>query len=449
MKHNSWIHTLFLVLLMGTFSSSFAWDLHTLIAYPTFSAVSGIADADSVEVRSLETFLLAVESELEATLEGEEQWSRTHLEWYGPLPEALFFQATGDTSDIRQRFLKAIRINPDSRLIPYSQLLPGQESGARTVLSPEDITPLRENRGLENVTFVSLNLGETIDPLSILVTATDEPDMGLDVGLYEDNGTEAGNTYGFGTQPFGNPNLEYSSQAPFHMGLYHESKLIQKLAPIVKQCYPEHRIHLYKTLSKLAFSMGEDYWGWRFMGWGLHYLADLTQPYHASALPALGSLKIVTFNVLDIVGISGPKENAIQLMSNRHTAIEAFERQLLENAYLNSEVTNRQFLSLAAELPLPVYHDGIPREVITRAAYDRAKALDRNIGVNFPASLVSDAYFELGSSDEQYELLEIVRVAAGEQKITAMETQLLEYLQDFVMYGRSYTESILSKTSKE
>lgn len=41
------------------------------------------------------------------------------------------------------------------------------------------------------------------------------------------------------------------------------------------------RVEIYFQLSRLAFALGEDYWGWRFLAGGLHYLQDLHQPYHA------------------------------------------------------------------------------------------------------------------------------------------------------------------------
>ena len=53
----------------------------------------------------------------------------------------------------------------------------------------------------------------------------------MDIGLFADNGTDFGQGYGFGIQPFGNPNLEYSSQAPFHMGFYHLDWLTRTAQP--------------------------------------------------------------------------------------------------------------------------------------------------------------------------------------------------------------------------
>ena len=53
---------------------------------------------------------------------------------------------------------------------------------------------------------------------------------GMDVNLWEDSPSAWGPLYGFGKLPFGNPSLSFATQAPFHMGYYHESPLIYAAA---------------------------------------------------------------------------------------------------------------------------------------------------------------------------------------------------------------------------
>ncbi len=422
-----------------------AWELHTLIAQPVFSSMEEIVGAEDVVVTSLEEFLILAELHLEETLLKEEAWVINNLEFYAPLPDSLSFQASNDEETVRRRFTHAIRINPESKLIPYLQLLPGGETGSRQILAPEQVTPLKGNEGFYNVVFVGLTPGDTIDPLSVLVTANHEPDLGLDIGLYENNDTEWGQSYGMGKQPFGDAKLEYGSQAPIHMGLYHEAALINMVGPFIKQCYPEYRIHLYKTLSELAFSLGHDYWGWRFMGWGLHYIADLTQPYHARALPGVGTFKMISMNVLDMLGRSRMKDEAIQLVSNRHMAIELLERQLLERAYLEQDMEYLHFQTLSSKGAIPHYMDLIPREIITKKAYSRANRLDKIIAKNFPQQLVSDPNYELGKFPQKYELLEVLNSSDNPEVLQNLELELNDILTEFSIYGRSYAKSILSK----
>ena len=83
---------------------------------------------------------------------------------------------------------------------------------------------------------------------------------------------------------------------------------------------------MFGELAELAFSTGHDYWGWRFLGWGLHYVGDLTQPYHAIPLPGVG-----TVDALWSV-VQGKTGELVQLVSNRHGVIESYQYQRLTRA---------------------------------------------------------------------------------------------------------------------
>ena len=89
--------------------------------------------------------------------------------------------------------------------------------------------------------------------LAVVASAADEPDYGHDINLFSDNPGEAGARYNFGKQPFGDARFEYSSQAPFHIGYYHENELIFRAAPYLARTYPEVRVHQYLGLARFAF----------------------------------------------------------------------------------------------------------------------------------------------------------------------------------------------------
>ena len=93
--------------------------------------------------------------------------------------------------------------------------------------------------------------------------------------------------YGFGPQPFGDARFPYSSQAPFHMGFFHESAVVYAAAGFLQRSWPDWRAYQYMGLARLAFATGHPYWAYRFLGWGLHHVQDLTQPYHAKPLPGV------------------------------------------------------------------------------------------------------------------------------------------------------------------
>jgi len=423
------------------------WELHPLMADPIFRTMPELSRRDSIPVVTLHDFLMAVEDSLSKTLAATEKWAQASIEWYHPLPRDLVFQPTGNRNDITLRFIHAIRINPEAKLINYLQLLPGEAISGRTILPAQAVTPAKNPKFLYNVTFVALDSGSVIDPLSVLVTATDEPDHGLDIGLYADNQTPAGAIYGFGVQPFGNPNLDYGSQAPFHMGFFHEARIVNALAPYLQESYVTYRIELYRNLSSLAFRLGQDYWGWRFMGWGLHYLADLTQPYHARALPGTSTLKMITMNALDILGFSGMKDRAIQLVSNRHTALEVYERQVLENVYYADTVKSSNYIEVKApDMLLPEYAPNVPRQIISRISAANARKMDRMISRTFPDKFVNDSAIELGDDPELYQILAIVK--QSDVTTTPLDALITDEMNTFATYGQAYLHNILDSGRK-
>lgn len=425
--------------------SSWAWTEHPLVIHETLSSLPEVRDAQPVKAETIESFLTAEEKGLVTLLADEEAWARNNLAWYKPLPEGLEFRATGNADDVKQRFCHAIRINPNSYLGLYLQFVPGADTGGRPDITPDRLTFLKDLSEWRQTRFAELKADEMVSALEVVETASDEPDFGLDIGLYEDNGTEFGRIYGFGKQPFGNPNLEYSSQGPFHMGYYHEAWIVNTFAPFVKQTYPEYRIHLYKSLSAYAFRTGHDYWGWRFMGIGLHYVMDLTLPYHTTLLPGVSTCRMLWINFLNILGISRPEENAIQLVSNRHTAIEKFQQMVMIDAYEKGNRDFPVFTALRTIQSCPPWDDRMPRDVISAGSNALAGKADTVMEETMPDRWVSDPTFELGTSLEQDEVLDRVRRKGGEQGIDRNVELLKEMLGPLPGYTCSYVRSILGK----
>lgn len=422
-----------------------AWNIHPLLLQPMVAGMPEVRTANQAPVHSLQTFLIKNEKGLEKVLAQEEEWSRTNLEWYSSRPNDLTFTATGNPDDVRQRFFHAIRINPNSKTALYLQLLPGADTKGRPQVSVTKITFLSNTAYLDYTVFVSLKEGEMVTPLEVVVTASDEPDTGIDVGLYEDNNTEAGRQYGFGRQPFGNPNLEYGSQAPIHMGFYHESAIIAAAAGVLKQTYPEHRIHLFKTLSMYAFSIGEDYWGWRFMGWGLHYLTDLGQPYHATLLPGISTIKTLWINGKYMAGFADDYNNAVQLVSNRHSVFEWFQMILLQKGYQEGRINHSILEDLQAPVRIPDYQDTLPRDVVAKSSNAKSGKLDKALERWMPEQLVSDPGFEFGDYQDRWKLLEIIRKHKGEEGVKQLTLILNEILSSITPAARSYVKGIIKQ----
>jgi len=430
------------ILLVAPALPAYAWTEHPLISHQTLSALPEVRDAKPVHVEELDAFLKAEEKDLAAALVQEEAWARQNLAWYKPLPDALAFKATGDPKAIRQRFCQAVRINPAAPFALYCALLPGMDARGMPPIAPERLTVLKDTSDWKGRQFVRLNKGALVAPLSVVTTATDEPDFGLDIGLYEDNDTAFGRIYGFGKQPFGNPHLEYSSQAPFHMGFYHEAWIVNAMAGFVKQTYPEYRIHLYQTLSRLAFQTGHYYWGWRFLGIGLHYVMDLAQPYHTTLMPGASVLRMLWINTLSMIGVKGPKADAVQLLSNRHTALEKFQQVVLEGAYRKKDARYPIFVALRSMGACPVWTDRTPRDLLAAQSNALADRTDQVVVQTMPARFVSDPAFELGTSPELGEIVARMKEKGGEKAIEEATILLKDLLAPLPAYMCSYVRSV-------
>jgi len=432
------------IMVLMALPAATAWEHHPLLTRPILETMAEVDGADEAEAVSLEAFLVATEADLAVLLAEEEAWARANLPWYAPRPEALAFQATGNPADIRDRFLLAIRINPNTKTPLYVSPLAEDSSAAKGQLDPSEVTLLQDTSNLSVFKFETVDAGELVDPVDIVAAASNEPDYGMDVGLFEDNNTDFGHLYGFGIQPFGNPALDYGSQAPFHMGFYHESPLVFFFASFLEQSYPEHRIHLFKSLSEFAFEHGQEYWGWRFMGWGLHYLGDLSMPYHTTALPGYSTFRMLLINLLDMLGWSTFKDNAMQLSSNRHMALEIFQGTVLAEASRDDETQDPSIAALLQSRTIPPYTDALPRTQLAKASYCLSRKTDAAIGKLMPARFVSDPSVELADCPDRYQIVEMIEAEHGTDAIAKLSQLQARALTAFAIYGRSYVQAILN-----
>ena len=106
-------------------SNANAWSEHSLITFPILNTMPEVAEQAPIKVETLAEFVTAEAQGLEVLLASNESWLRENFAYYKPRPDALAFNAS-DTA-LLQSFIHAIRINPNSRINPYVQLLPGQD----------------------------------------------------------------------------------------------------------------------------------------------------------------------------------------------------------------------------------------------------------------------------------------------------------------------------------
>ena len=401
-------HVLLLLLLGLAVTPVLAWGNHSAASYRAFEKMPEVANASIVTVEPLEAFLRAEEYTVEALLASQEAWARANLEKYPTRPAALAFGADPARLDGARRlaFLAALRLAPNSKFALY--FAPDPWNPAIGTALPHGAVSTLPEVAPGGDKFLALKPGDQVTPLTVLASATDEPDYGLDINLWDDSPSDWGRTYGFGPQPFGNPALNFSSQAPFHMAFMHESRLLYLAAPFIKRTYPLLRSHQFSTLAALAYRTGHAYWGWRFAGLSLHYLQDLTQPYHASLAPGESSLKLLGVNALDMAGLAGMKNDLVALLSNRHLALEKYQSESLQVAAANRQESalEKALRATDKDKSYPEWSDRYLRDVVSQQAYKSAAAVAQALVAALPAAYVSDPGSDFGNREAGISLLQ-------------------------------------------
>ncbi|MEO4047442.1 phospholipase [Pseudomonas sp. CAU 1711] len=411
-------------LLGGLSSQSLAWSNHSLGSLLALREEASLRE--SVQVEPLEAFLADQAPAIERLLDEQEAFAREHFAYYPARPDQLRWRA-GAGGDRRSAFLQALRINPQIKLASFIQQLPGQDGGARALLRGEDVLVFRKVGPWTHWRYLALQDGEQVEALQVLASAADEPDYGHDINLFSDNPGEAGQRYNFGPQPFGDARFEYSSQAPFHIGYYHESALIFAAAPYLAQTLPHWRIYQYSGLARLAFASGHPYWGYRFLGWAMHYLQDLTQPYHASVLPGVDSAGMLLIAAKAEVGYPEEREAAIQRVADRHTAIEQyqFERmQGLLNAGRLDDPLLRAYADRRLDAAYPAFDVDYAADVVAAESHARADEFDALIGAWMAKEAAAKGFSEGNSLPRA-------------QPDPALEAVLIELFRHFGAHSRN------------
>ncbi|MDM8349405.1 phospholipase [Pseudomonas sp. sp1636] len=374
----------FVVVLLGLWgfaSGAWAWSNHTVGSYLALQDVAALRDAPELTVEPLEQFLGQEHAGLVTLLREQETFARRHFPDYPPRPDNLAL-TDAPAADLRRAFLMALRVNPQIHLALMFQPMPGQDQPQRAHLKPQEVMVEQTISPWSTQRFISLAAGDKVAPLAVLATAADEPDYGHDINLFSDNPGEAGALYGFGVQSFGDERFEYSSQAPFHIGFFHESAVVYAGAPFLQRSWPDWRAYQYLDLARFAFATGHPYWGYRFLGWGLHYVQDLTQPYHATPLPGADLASMLLMEGKALAGFDADKNAAIERVATRHIEVEKYQAAWLEQV-LRAKVALPMlaaYADAAQDATYPPYTERYLRDVVSAESNAQAAAFDQAIG---------------------------------------------------------------------
>ena len=147
------------------------------------------------------------------------------------------------------------------------------------------------------IKYVEGEIGEKVKASDVLKNYSDEPDWDLDTNL-ELNKLQA---------------LTGGSQGYRHM-------YFSVFAGLLKAGDAPKRANHFFEMSKSAFGKGDNYWGFRFAARAIHYLEDISQPYHTYPAP-LDVLFKKFFNVKKLT----------VLVTNAHYGYEDFNGYLFEH----------------------------------------------------------------------------------------------------------------------
>ncbi|MBH2033073.1 MAG: phospholipase [Pseudomonadales bacterium] len=376
------------LLLVSLPGSVLAWSNHSLGSALALQGLPSMQQAPEVKVEALEDFLRSEAQGLQTLLDEQEAFALANFPGYPARPAALRWQVEGEGA--RQRdFLKALRISPEIKLASFVQALPGHPGSGRAHLDARQVTVYKKVRMWGSWSFLALQPGEEVAPLVVVASAADEPDYGHDINLFSDNPGEVGSQYNFGVQPFGDARFEYSSQAPFHIGYYHEDAIVFAAGPFLTRTYPEWRAFQYFGLARYAFEHGHPYWGYRFMGWGLHYLQDLTQPYHAKVLPGVETSDLIWTAAKDAAGFPEDKQAAIARVATRHTVVEKFQLKWLQQLLRDGENASpllQAYAQADKDSSYPAFDSGYLRNVVSAQSFSRANQLDALLAQSLTAA---------------------------------------------------------------
>ncbi|TDF77682.1 phospholipase [Pseudomonas sp. H9] len=426
-----------LLLLCSVAPAAWGWSNHTVGSYLALQNLPALHEAALVEVEPLERFLSQQYPAIVQLLDEQERFARQHFAQYPPRPDNLKLPAMpGDNP--RQAFLMALRVNPEIHLAMAIQPLPGQDLPQRKHLKAEQVMVEQTLSPWNRQRFIQLAEGEKVAPLAVLASAADEPDYGHDINLFSDNAGEVAALYGFGPQPFGDERFQYSSQAPFHMGFFHENPVVYAAAGFLERSWPDWRAYQYLGLARLAFATGHSYWGYRFLGWGLHHVQDLTQPYHAKPLPGVGLLSMLLMEAKALAGFASSKHEAIERVATRHMEVEKYQAAWLYRLLRSGQQVHpmiQAYADTAQDASYPPYSVDYLREVVSAQSADAGAAFDDVIG-QWLASAPASSSFSAGN-----------QVQREDYDHPQLNQQLFELLEHFGAHSRIYVRAGLAPSA--
>ena len=199
----------------------------------------------------------------------------------------------------------------------------------------------------------------------------------------------------------------------------------------------------------LAFRTGHGYWGWRFAGLALHYVQDLTQPYHANLAPGDSTFRMISANLLAMAGLPRQRDDLIVLLSNRHLALERYQNQLVMAAAKARQDTALELALRKSDedASYPGWSSLYARDVVAREAYAVGDKMAQAIVAAMPANYVSDPAFDFGVKEAGIDMLDALS-RQDNTKRAELDRLIAEVLGHFGAHSRNAVRGILKAGAK-
>ena len=236
------------------------------------------------------------------------------------------------------------------------------------------------------IKYVEGEIGGKTKASDILINYSDEPDWDLDTNL-ELNKIQA---------------LTGGSRGYRHM-------YFSVFAGLLKAGDAPKRANHFFEMSKIAFGKGDNYWGFRFAARAVHYLEDISQPYHTYPAP-LDVLFKKFFNVKKLT----------VLVTNAHYGYEDF------NGYLFKHKKD-EFYNLLSEVKTIKIDD------VADSAIKLSKETRKDFTLSYRETM---KLFPVLDNDQELIILEeqeIIRIANSKES-----QKLIDLMKKDILLGLGY-----------
>jgi ABC-type multidrug transport system fused ATPase/permease subunit len=241
--------------------------------------------------------------------------------------------------------------------------------------------------------------GDSATALSVIATATDEPASGMD------------------------------------------AHTVRTLAPL--------RVYQFSTLASLAFRTDHPYWGWRFAGIALHYVQDLTQPYHANLQSNDTSLRFMALDTLAKVGWDGPKSNFMRLQANQSRVLDKYQAELMQAAATSRQdgALDKALRNADKDRSYPDWGTKYLRDTVVPQAQAQFAQTTKNLLDTMPAQYVLDPTVDFAAHESGVFLTLELRPAAAEKR-ARLDATLVDLMANFGAHSRNMLRAVLRASTQ-